>query len=256
MVGMLTKSMSQDFHQPAFEFFQHVHGSTGPEKLNWVWTDFCPFCSGAAPPGRRAELDGMPTLTLFCWYIQIWENPDVGRPFLLSSGFQMLWQTKRKRDSINAFGYRFTTCSAFACGQWAWLWFLLYYFVNCWSPLLLSISVARITSFHPVFTTPAPQYDKNSFKRGLSYSFESRFTVLFIALLYILHNWCSVIQMNEWYCIMKEKLHGFVSQFWMNKRKSVFFLCARHYKPLTSRTVACPWIKKEKYGNSVSVMYF
>lgn len=91
--------MSQDFHQPAFEIFQLVHGSTGPEKLNWVWTDFCPFCSGAAPD-RRAKLDGMPTLTLFCWYVRIWENPDVVRPFLLSSGLQILSQTKRKEQEF------------------------------------------------------------------------------------------------------------------------------------------------------------
>lgn len=125
------------------------------------------------------------------------------------------------------FGYRFTTCIAFACGQWARLWFLLYYFVNCWSPVLLSISVARIASFHPIFTTPAPQYDKNSFKRVLSYSFDSRFTVLFIALLCILHNWCSVIQMNEWYCILYEReiIWFCISVFNEQEEICILFVC-------------------------------
>lgn len=61
--------------------------------------------------------------------------------------------------------------------------------------------------------------------------------------------------MNDVVFCMKEK-DMVLYLFLMNKRKSVFFLCAQHYKPLTSRSVACPWFKNENYGKYVCAMYF
>lgn len=108
--------------------------------------------------------------------------------------------------------------------------FLLYYFVYCWSPLL-SISVVRTASFHAVFCA----------------SDFSRFTVLFIVQLNIQH---TVFHNSQWvnelvFCSKGETCLSFLT----NKRKFAF--C--HYKPLSSRHVACPRFRRMRNMGLLSV---
>lgn len=160
--------MSQDFHQPAFEFLQHAHGNTGHQNMNWHG-----FCSGTAfyewsrwNTYRRRTVN--PSQAGWHFDIVLWDThragatlmtpawcyetlPPIGSPVWCASHGEALFSQTRRKEHENRFKNSVQQVSGTDTPHLVASMVLLYYFVNCWLHFLLSISVARITSFHPIF---------------------------------------------------------------------------------------------------------
>lgn len=220
---------------------EHLQETDSYSKPSWIGFQHCSL--------GHAHRAGMTPMTPAWCYETL---PLTGSPVWWASDAKTLFSQTGKKEqersiqsklSPAGFGYRCATCILWP------VWFLLYYFVNCWSHLLLSISVARIASFHPIFPYSCTKTSSSPLLHwvevhGVVYSTTIYTTQLVLS------------ASDEWMSLYSvwERNYGVVSRFLMNKRKSSF--CVPNITTSHVKECSLPLFKNEKYGNSVRVMYF
>lgn len=260
--------MSQDFHQPAFEFLQHAHGNTGHQNMNWHG-----FCSGTAfyewsrwNTYRRRTVN--PSQAGWHFDIVLWDThragatlmtpawcyetlPPIGSPvWCASHGEALFSQTRRKEHekpiqklSPAGFGYRYAT----SCGQ--------YGSVVLFCKLLIAFPFVHFCGPDHIL----PSYFSILLHQNIDSTELSAIKVHCIVysttILYILHNWLKRIRwMNELVFCMRDQLWCCVSI--CNERGNLFSFCVPNITTSHIKECSLPLFKNEKYGSSVCVMYF